>query len=142
METAKTIFNLHLTYEDALEAAQAFQASHKTDDGKELHIWKDPRNYAGGKMTFRADFFYKESTFFDDIKEEFEVGAIEVEAKAALFWLMQRFKGFNPLELGQIIVGISGLVEDKEVALFTYLSKEDDCMRDFIYEKAFELTNK
>lgn len=138
----KVKFNLHLTFEDALVAAKDFQSTHKDDNGKDLYIWENPRNYAGCPMTFRTDFFYKESEFINDLEEEYEVGIIEKEAKAALFWLMGRHHGFNPLELGQIIVGVSGLCEDKEVAIFTYLSKEDDCMRDFITEKGFELTEK
>lgn len=144
MTHAKLIFNLHLTYEDALENAQAFQKSYKAEDGNDLHIWEDPRNFYDERITFRTDFFYKESTFLEDIREEFEVGTIEKEAKVALFWLIDRHKGFNPLELNQIIVGVQnpGFGEDKEVAIFTYLSREDDCMRDFITEKAFELTDK
>ena len=141
MET-KPIFNLHLTYEDALVGAEAFKANYKTATGKDLTIWKTPCDYAGTPITFRTDFFFKESTFLDDLKEEFEVGAIEKYAKAAMFWLIQRHHGFNPLELGQIIVGIQGGMEDKEVAIFTYLSREDDCMRDFITEKAYQLTEK
>lgn len=141
MET-KTIFNLHLTYEEALKNAKAFQNSHKSDDGRELHIWNAPRDYTGGRITFRTDFFYKDATFIEDLKEEFEVGTIEVEARALLFWLIDRHKGFNALELGEIIVGIQGGMEDKEVAIFTYLSKADDCLRDFAYEKAYELAEK
>ena len=142
--STKTIFNLHLTFEDALENAKAFQKSHKADDGKELTIWEDPRGFYDERLKFRTDFFYKASTFEDDVKEEFEIGTVEVEAKAALFWLIDRHKGFNPLELGQVIVGVQNFRgwEDREVAIFTYISKADDCLRDFISEKAFDLTNR
>ena len=64
MET-KTIFNLQLTYEDALEAAKEFQSKHP-----EMHIWEDPRDFYGQKMTFRTDFFYKEDTFIKDLEED------------------------------------------------------------------------
>lgn len=142
MET-KPLFNLYLTYEDALVGAKAFQANYKIVTGEDLSIWEDPRNYAGGRITFKTEYFYREADFLDDVKEEYEVGTIEIGAKAALFWLIQRCgKYYNPMELGQIIVGVSGLCEDKEVAIFTYLSREDDCMRDFITEKAFQLTEK
>lgn len=141
MTHAKPIFNLQLTYEDALEAAKDFQKTHKDDDGKDFHLWEDPRNFYGDRITFRTDFFYKESTLIEDIGEEFEVGIIEIEARAALFWLIDRHRGFNPLELGEIIVGRQGF-EDKEIAIFTYLSRYDDCLRDFITEKAFRLINK
>ena len=143
MET-KPIFNLHLTYEDALKCAKDFQATHKAEDGKELHLWEDPRGIYNERLTFRTDFFYKESTFIKDVEEEFELGAFEVEAKVALFWLIERHKGFNPLELGQVIVGIQdfGWKGDREVAIFTYISRADDCLRDFITEKAFRLTNQ
>lgn len=139
----KVIFNLHLTYEDALENAKAFYAKHKSDDGEDLHIWEDPHGLYNERLTFRTDFFYKESTFLEDVKEEFEVGTIEIEAKAALFWLINRYHGFNALELNQVIVGRQnrGFGEDNEVAIFTYISKEDDCLRAFITEKAFDLVN-
>lgn len=140
----KTVFNLHLTYEDALRCAEDFKARKEKETGEKLTIWKDPRNLYGERITFRTDFFYKENTFIDDVKEEFELGAFEVEAKAALFWLMDRHRGFSPLELGEIIVGIQNpkFGDDKELALFTFISREDDCLRDFITEKAFELTRK
>ena len=142
--STKTIFNLHLKFEDALKNAKAFQKSHKAYDGKELYIWEDPKGFYNERLKFRTDFFYKASTFEDDVKEEFEIGTVEVEAKAALFWLIDRYKGFNPLELSQVIVGVMnhGFGGDKEVAIFTYISKADDCLRDFITKKAFDLTNK
>lgn len=140
MAHANPIFNLHLTYEEALEKAQEFKTNHKTDDGKDLYIWENPRNLYGEPMKLRLDGFYPR-TFDDDIKECFETGDIDKEARAALLWLIDRHKGFNALEIGQIIVGIQNphFGEDTAIALFTYLSKEDDCLRDFISEKASEL---
>lgn len=141
METTP-IFNLNLTYEEALADAKAFQSKHKTaDDGKELRIWDNPMNFYGKVMKFPLDGIYAES-FDADIAEMYQVGKIDAEAKAALRWLMKRYDGFNELELGQIIVGTQSGIEDHEVAIFTYLSKEDDCLRDFIIEKAFQLVNK
>ena len=141
----KPVFNLHLTYEDALRCAEDFQASYQKKTQEDLTLWANPRDLYGQRIKFRTDFFYKENTFVDDVKEEFEVGVCEVEARAALFWLIDRHKGFNPLELGEIIVGVrnpGGFGEDRELAIFTFISGDDDCMRDFIREKAFELTRK
>ena len=135
------IFNLSLTYEEALEGAKAFQAAHKASNGKGLHIWEDPHDFYNQRMKFRLDGIYAE-TFDKDIEEIFEVGKVDSEARAALIWLIKKHKGFNCLELGQVIVGVQGGIEDKEVAVFTYLSKEDDCLRDFISELAFNLTNR
>lgn len=140
METTP-IFNLFLTFEEALEGAKAFQSAHKASNGKDLHIWEDPHNFYDERIKFRLDGIYAE-TFDKDIKEIFEVGEVDPEAKAALIWLINRHKGFNSLELGQVIVGEQGGIQDKEVAVFTYLSKEDDCLRDFISEKAFGLVNR
>lgn len=143
MET-KPIFNLHLTYEEALKSARTFKAEHKSDDGKELYIWEDPRNYCNERMMFRLDGFFPR-TFDDDIKECFTPGDIDKEAKAALLYLIDRHKGFNALELGQVIVGVQNfgsLQGDQEVAIFTYLSREDDCLRDFITEKAYDLIHR
>ena len=142
MET-RPIFNLFLTYEDALESAKAFLSKNETHNGEKLHIWEDPRDFYNQRMKFRLDGFFKESEFESDLKEICEVGTIEAEAKAALYWLIEKHKGFNPLELNQVIVGVMhfGLQGDEEVALFTYLSKADDCLRDFIVEKAYRLTD-
>ena len=140
----KTVFNLHLTREDALRCAEDFKARKEKETGEKLTLWDDPRDLYNQRITFRTDFFYKENTFAEDVEEEFEMGAVEVEAKAALFWLIDRHKGFNPLELGEVIVGIRNpkFGDDKELALFTFISREDDCLRDFITEKAFELTRR
>ena len=139
----KPIFNLHLTYEEALAKAQAFQKEHKDENGNDLYIWEDPKNLYEQSMKFDTNGFFPK-TFDSDIKDEFEVGDVDKEARAMLIWLMERHHGFNDLQLGQVIVGIvnDGIAGDQEVAIFTYLSKEDDAMRDFIYEKAYELTNK
>lgn len=139
METTP-IFNLYLTYEEALADAKAYQSTHKADDGKELYIWEDPRNFYNERMKFRLDGIFAES-FDADIAEYFKVGKVDAEAKAALVWLIKRHKGFNCLELGQVIVGRHGSIEDEELAIFAYLSKEDDCLRDFISEMAFQLVN-
>ena len=143
MEEKKPIFNLFLAYEDALTNAREFQASHKSDDGKELTVWEDPKNFYDESIKVKLDGIFAK-TFDDDIKDIFEVGTIEKEARAALIWLIERHKGFNPLELGQVIVGVRhmGIAGDEEVALFTYLSKADDCLRDFIFEKAFDLVDR
>ena len=136
----KTIFNLYLTFEDALKAAQVFQSEHK-----DLHIWEDPRNLYGERMKFRTDGLYKESTFVSDIEDmDLALGFVDKEAKAVLFWMIGKYNGFNDLELGQVIVGEQrmGIEGDTEVAIFTYLSREDDFLRDFISEKAYELTRK
>ena len=47
----------------------------------------------------------------------------------------------NALEMNQIIVGKKnpGFGEDTAVAIFAYLSKENDLLRDFITEKALDL---
>lgn len=137
----KPIFNLYLTYEDALEKAKEFQSAHKADNGKELHIWEDPRGFYNERLKFRLDGIDRK--YWNDLTEEYEFGEIEIEAKAALLWLIDRHKGFNCLEINQIIVGVMnfGCGGDREVAIFTYLSREDDILRDFITEKAFELTN-
>ena len=133
----KPIFNLHLTYEDAMTAALRFHNDHQ-----ELRVWKDPRNFYDQRIKCKLDGIFAKS-IDEDIAYDFEVGTIEIEAKAALIWLIERHKGFNPLELGQVIVGENrGIQGDREVAIFTYLSREDDCLRDFITEKAFELTYK
>ena len=143
MSQAKPNFNLHLTYEEALASAKEYQASHKADNGKDLHIWEDPHNLYGERMKLRMDGFTSRS-FDDDIKEIFEVGEIDKEARAAFLWLLDRHRGFNALELNQIIIGVqtAGFGEDKAVALFSYLSREDDCLRDFITEKASDLLYK
>lgn len=142
MEERKPIFNLHLLYEDALENARRFMAANKTVDGKELTIWEDPRDFYGQRMTIRTDEFYPTKTFDDNLREMYQPGTVEVEAKAALLWLIDRHKGFNALELNQVIVGqrCNGIGGDKEVAIFAYLSREDDMLRDFITEKALALT--
>lgn len=133
----KPIFNLHITYGDAFVAATRFRNEHP-----ELHVWDDPRNFYNESITIRTDEFFPTKTFDKNLEEMYVVGTVEKEAKAALLWLMQRHKGFNPLELGQIIVGVKhpGFGEDTIVAIFAYLSKADDCLRDFITELASELT--
>lgn len=144
MSNSKPIFNLHLTYEEALENAKAFQSTHKADDGKELYIWEDPKGFYNESITFSTDGIFPK-TFDDDIREGFEIGNVDKEARAALIWLIGWYNdGFlNRLQLGQVIVGVqsSGFEGDREVAIFTYLSKADDCLRDFIREKAYRLTN-
>ena len=142
MEERKPIFNLHLLYEDALENARRFMAANKTVDGKELTSWEDPRDIYGQRMTIRTDEFYPTKMFDKNLREMYQPGTVEVEAKAALLWLIDRHKGFNCLELNQVIVGqrCNGIGGDKEVAIFAYISREDDMLRDFITEKALALT--
>ena len=138
----KSIFNLHLTFEDALQGAKNFQASYKDKTGEDLRIWEDPRGFYNERIKIRTDEFYPLGTFDANVAEMYEVGTLDAEAKAALVWLMQRHKGFNPLELDNVIVGRfgGGIQGDTEVAIFAYLSRQDDCLRDFITEKGFELT--
>lgn len=140
----KPKFNLHLTYEEALENATAFQKAHKAETGEDLYLWNNPTDMYGQRITIRTDEFYPTATFDKNLAEMFEVGAVDAEAKAALLWLIDRHNGFNALEINQVIVGKHnpGFGEDTAIAIFTYLSREDDCMRDFITEKAFNLTHK
>lgn len=135
MEEKKPIFNLCFTYEEALQQAEEFQKSNP-----ELRIWKDPRNYAGERMNFELDGI--DAKYWDDLKEDVEFGEIDKGAKAALLWLIDRHRGFNSLELGQVIVGKAGLCEDRKVAIFTFLSRESDCLRAFIEEKGYDLTER
>ena len=141
MET-KTIFNLFLTYEEAMESAKAFMIHHKAPDGKDYTRWDDPRGFYNERLKFRLDGIDRK--YWNDLTEEYEFGEVKEDAKAMLFWLIERHKGFNSLELNQIIVGVRsyGMASDKEVAVFTYLSREDDCLRDFIREKAYDLIHK
>lgn len=145
METRKPIFNLCLTYEEALDGARAFAASEKARNGKELYIWEDPRNFYNKRMTIRTDEFYPTSSFDENLREMYQTGNVKADAKAALLWLIDRHKDFNCLELNQVIVGVRtrrGIGEDAEVAIFAYLSKEDDCLRDFITDLGWRLTNR
>lgn len=137
----KPIFNLHLTYEDALKNAESFKDANKAPDGKDLFLWDDPRDIYGQRMTFRTDEFYPTKDFDKNLAEMYRVGTVEQDAKKAVLWLINRHKGFNSLELGQIIVGVKNpyFGEDKMVAIFTYISKEDDCLRDFITNLVFDL---
>lgn len=136
---SKAQFNLFFTFEEAIQAAGEFQ-----EERADLFIWDDPKNYAGDRMTIRTDEFYPTKNFDANLAEMYEVGQIDEEAKAALLWMMGKHDGFNCLELGQVIVGVRnyGTSEDKAVAIFAYLSKEDDCMRDFICELGYKLTSK
>lgn len=138
----KPIFSLHLTFEDAMKDAKEFQSTDKDANGKDFSLWADPHDFYDQRMTLRTDVFYPTKTFDRNLKEMFEVRTIEEEAKAALLWLIRNHNGFNPLELGQIIVGVRnpGFGEDKMVAIFAYISKADDCLRDFITELAYGLT--
>ena len=133
----KPIFSLHLTYEDALEKAKNFLSA---NEGR-FYLWDDPRDLYGQRMKFRTDEFYPTKTFDTNLAEMFRVGTVEEDAKKALLWLINKHKGFNPLELGQIIVGVKnkGFGDDKMVAIFTYISKEDDCLRDFITDLAYDI---
>ena len=143
MEQKNPQFNLYIRYEDALEEARNFATEHKTSDGKDLYIWEDPRDLYGQKMTISAGIFYPSKYFDSNLAVIFSPGGtVEKEAKAALLYLMDRHKGFNDLELNQIIVGErrSGISGDLNIAIFAYLSKEDDLLRDFICEKAYDLT--
>lgn len=140
MVHTKPIFNLFLTREEALVGAKEYLSNHESEG---LHLWEDPHDCYNQRMMFKLDGIFANS-FDADIAEFLIPGEIDPEARAALIWLIDRHKGFNPLELGQVIVGIVnyGIEGDREVAIFTYLSREDDCLRDFISEKAYDLVNK
>lgn len=135
-------FNLFLTYEEALENAREFLAAHPSFDSKKLQLWEDPHGMYDERITIRTDGFYPTLFFDKNLAEMYEVGMIDKEAKAALLWLLDRHNGFNPLELGQVIVGLNAGVEgDREVAIFAYLSREADCLRDFILEVGHNLVD-
>lgn len=141
----KPIFNLALTYEEALDGARAFAASEKARNGKELYTWEDPRDLYGQRMTIRTDEFYPTDKFDANLREMYTPGNVKADAKAALLWLIKKHDGFNCLELNQVIVGVRnrrGIGEDTEVAIFAYLSREADCLRDFITELGWKLTNR
>lgn len=140
----KPKFNLHLTFGEALENAREFKAKFEKEHGESLYIWEDPRDFYNQRIKISTDVFYPTKTFDANIAEVFDGGFIDKEARAVLLWLIERHKGFEPLQLNQIIVGRqhSGFEGDEEVAIFAYLSREDDLLRDFIVEKAFALTDK
>ena len=123
-----------MTYEEALAAAEAYQ---QQNEG--TRIWKDPRNWTEERYTFDTAYFFSLSSFEKDLEEDYDLGEIQPEAKYALFWLIQRYRGFNSLELGQVIVGRQGSTKDTEDAIFCYLSKENDLLRQFITEKGYDL---
>ena len=132
---ARTKFGLFMTYEEALAAAEAYQ---QQNEG--TRIWKDPRNWAQERITFDTAYFFSLSSFEKDLAEDYDLGEIQPEAKYALFWLIQRHRGFNSLELGQVIVGEQGGTRgDTEDAIFCYLSRENDLLRQFITEKGYDL---
>lgn len=141
----KPKFNLHLTFEEALENAKEFKAKFEKEQGENLYLWEDPRDFYGQRITINVSEFYPIKTFDENIAEMYDGGFVDKEAKAALIWLMARQQTMcDPMSLNQVIVGRqhSGLQGDEEIAVFAYISREADCMRDFIVDKAFELTYK